>query len=287
MRVGIGLPNCVQGTPGGLLLEWARRAEEAGFSGLATIDRIAYPSYESPIALAGMAGTTTRIGLMTNVLLGPTRDPILLAKEAASLDQISQGQADAWTRRRLSRGRFRPHSPEFPRARPALGSGIGADPPGLAGRADRRQCASDHALTGARWNHPDHGGWHVATYARAPDAVGRRLDRRRRPAGADRTHDRAGAAGLEGSRQAGRAPDRRPHLLRAGTPSRRGRPRLPQPLLQPPALGTGNVQSIPRSPDAVHERLRQYEEVGVQELFLDPTIAELEQVDRIAEAALR
>jgi len=47
MKIGIGLPNPVPGTPGPRLLEWARRAEDAGFSGLATIDRIAYPSYDS------------------------------------------------------------------------------------------------------------------------------------------------------------------------------------------------------------------------------------------------
>ncbi|HEX9235432.1 MAG TPA: LLM class flavin-dependent oxidoreductase [Actinomycetota bacterium] len=92
MKIGIGLPNPVPGTTGQQLLAWARRAEERGFSSLATIDRIAYPSYESIIALTGAAAVTERIGLVTNVLLGPTRNPVLLAKEAASLDQISGGR---------------------------------------------------------------------------------------------------------------------------------------------------------------------------------------------------
>ena len=55
MDIGIGLPNPVPGTPGRALVDWARRAEERGFAGLATIDRIAYPSYESLIALAAPA----------------------------------------------------------------------------------------------------------------------------------------------------------------------------------------------------------------------------------------
>src|SRR5207247_2814282 len=67
-------------------------AEEAEFSGLATIDRVAYPSYESLIALAAAAAVTERIGLVTNVLLEPTRNPVLLAKEAASVDQLSGGR---------------------------------------------------------------------------------------------------------------------------------------------------------------------------------------------------
>ena len=47
MRYGIGLPNPVPGTEGDKLIRWAERAEEAGFSSLATIDRIVDPSYDS------------------------------------------------------------------------------------------------------------------------------------------------------------------------------------------------------------------------------------------------
>jgi hypothetical protein len=35
--IGIGIPNSVRGTTGPQLLEWARRAEAAGFSTLGTI----------------------------------------------------------------------------------------------------------------------------------------------------------------------------------------------------------------------------------------------------------
>jgi probable F420-dependent oxidoreductase len=92
MDIGIGLPNPIPGTEGKTILQWARRAEERGFSSLATIDRIAYPSYDSLISLAAAAAVTERIGLASNILLAPTRDPILLAKEAASVDQISGGR---------------------------------------------------------------------------------------------------------------------------------------------------------------------------------------------------
>ncbi|HEX3196613.1 MAG TPA: LLM class flavin-dependent oxidoreductase [Propionibacteriaceae bacterium] len=92
MKIGIGVPNPVPDTPGDVILDWARRAEAAGFSGLVTIDRIAYPGYDSLTTLAAAAGATERISLMTNILLAPIYTPVLLAKTAASLDQISRGR---------------------------------------------------------------------------------------------------------------------------------------------------------------------------------------------------
>lgn len=91
MKIGIGLPNPVPRIKGRLLVEWAKRAEEAGFSGLVTIDRIAYPSYDSLTTLTAAAAATERISLMTNILLAPVYSPVLLAKTAASIDQISDG----------------------------------------------------------------------------------------------------------------------------------------------------------------------------------------------------
>ena len=92
MQIGIGLPSTIAGIPGRRIVEWAQRAEERGFSGLATIDRIVYPNHDSLTALAAAAGATTRIGLATNILLGPLYPPALLAKTTASLDEVSGGR---------------------------------------------------------------------------------------------------------------------------------------------------------------------------------------------------
>ena len=46
VKIGIGVPTTIPGVSGDLLLEWARRADAAGFSSLSFIDRIAYPNYE-------------------------------------------------------------------------------------------------------------------------------------------------------------------------------------------------------------------------------------------------
>ena len=94
MEIGIGLPNTVPGTTGEQLTEWARRADDAGFSTLGTIDRIAYPNLEPLIALAAAAAVTDRIRLATTILIAPYRGSTraVLAKQAASVHKISGGR---------------------------------------------------------------------------------------------------------------------------------------------------------------------------------------------------
>ena len=89
MKIGIGLPNTIPGTPGRMLVEWARHAEDLGFSSLATIGRVAYPSYDTMATLAAAGAVTERIGLVSNVLLIPTHDPVMIAKAAASVAIVS------------------------------------------------------------------------------------------------------------------------------------------------------------------------------------------------------
>ena len=93
MKIGIGLPSAVPGVGRDGIVEWARRSEQAGFSTLATLDRLAYPNLEPITALAAAAAVTGRIGLMTDVLLLPLRsNTALFAKQAATLDVLCEGR---------------------------------------------------------------------------------------------------------------------------------------------------------------------------------------------------
>ncbi|ASY34025.1 MULTISPECIES: LLM class flavin-dependent oxidoreductase [unclassified Streptomyces] len=92
MKIGIGIPNQIRDMRADVIPEWARRAEESGFASLGSVGRVAYPGVMDTVALAAAAGATSRIGLISNVLLGPVWPAHLLAKEAQSIDGVSGGR---------------------------------------------------------------------------------------------------------------------------------------------------------------------------------------------------
>jgi alkanesulfonate monooxygenase SsuD/methylene tetrahydromethanopterin reductase-like flavin-dependent oxidoreductase (luciferase family) len=286
MRIGIGLPNAIPGTPGRLLVDWARRAEDRGFSTLATIDRVAYPSYESLVTLAAAGAVTERIELLTNILLATTRNPILLAKEAASVDQVSGGRLTLGLGVGSRRDDFVAAGQEFERRGRRFdqdlelmhgawrGELVGGcpKPPTPEPTHDKRVPIliggmSDQAVERAvKWG----VGWTAG--GAAADMVGPFAERVR---GAWKEAGRPGQPRIVAlsyfSMQDDRVEESKRNLL-----DYYGH------LEWAAALAEGT----PRGADAVRDTVKRFEEVGVDELVLDPTVADLAEVDLLAETVL-
>jgi alkanesulfonate monooxygenase SsuD/methylene tetrahydromethanopterin reductase-like flavin-dependent oxidoreductase (luciferase family) len=284
MRIAIGLPSPLLDVPGALLVDWARRAEERGFSSLATIDRIAYPSYDSLTSLAAAAAATDRIGLVTNVLLEPAYDPVLVAKVGASIDQISGGRL-------------------------TLGVGVGTRPDDfqLAGRSfhDRgRRLDADLELL--------HRAWAGEPVAGSPFPIAPPTTRGRIPLLIGGMPQFAAPRAVRwdaGYTIGGAPPEMAGGAIQAFMDAWKqgggdGTPRIV--VLSYFSLGEEHTDEslrnlrtyygflgdwaeavasdAPRTPQAVRERAAAFEALGVDELVFDPTVADLDQVDRLADA---
>src|SRR3954468_20204019 len=66
--------------------------ERLGFDSLWLSERVSSPIHDPLLGLAYAAGRTRRLKLGTSVLVLPGRNPVLLAKELASLDRLSNGR---------------------------------------------------------------------------------------------------------------------------------------------------------------------------------------------------
>lgn len=78
----------------GRLLRAARRAEAAGFDGVYVGDHLLHPRplLESVVSLAAVAATTERVALGPCVMLAALRQPLVLAKQLATLACFAPGR---------------------------------------------------------------------------------------------------------------------------------------------------------------------------------------------------
>jgi len=98
MQFAIDIPNFGSGGDPRVLVDLARRAEEAGWDGFFVWDHLLVdPAWtleiaDPWIALAAIAQATSRIRLGPMVAALPRRRPAKLARETASLDRLSNGR---------------------------------------------------------------------------------------------------------------------------------------------------------------------------------------------------
>ena len=92
VRVGIGLGTLSGAATPDRFASIVDRCESLGFDSLWMSERIGAETPDPMIALAIAAGRTTRMKLGTSVLVLPGRNPVILAKEMATLDVLSGGR---------------------------------------------------------------------------------------------------------------------------------------------------------------------------------------------------
>jgi probable F420-dependent oxidoreductase len=116
MKFGLAFANAGPLGDPELAAPLAQLCEELGFESLWTVEHVVVPSgYSSPypyspdgkmpggeqvaitdplIWMAFVAAATTKIRLGTGILILPQRNPLILAKEVATLDRLSRGRVD-------------------------------------------------------------------------------------------------------------------------------------------------------------------------------------------------
>jgi alkanesulfonate monooxygenase SsuD/methylene tetrahydromethanopterin reductase-like flavin-dependent oxidoreductase (luciferase family) len=281
MRIGVGLPSTIPGALASLTLDWARRADAGPFSTLATLDRLVYDSLDSLTTLAAVAAITTRVRIATNILVSPLYAPAALAKAAASLDA-------------LSGGRF------------TLGIAVGArkedyDAAGVSYASRGRRLVEQLDSLRDLWEEAKHGpyterpagpqlllgGTSDLAFARAA----RYADGYAHGGGPPRAFARAAAKACAAWEDMGRlgAPllwgqayfSLGEEHAEAGQAYLRDYYAFTRPYAERIAAG------LLTTPQAIVQFVRGYEDAGCDELILYPAVADLAQLDRLAEVVAR
>lgn len=276
MRVGVGLPSTVPGAPGDLLVAWAARADAGPFTSLGVLDRVVYDSYDPLLALAAAAAVTRRVRLATTIVISPLRNTTLLARSAASLDALSGGRLTLGLAVGARRDDYEATGVPYqsrgarmvdglralraiweegaigPRARPSSGPELLIG--GLSDQAFARVARHADGYV--------HGGGPPRAFARAADKARAAWLDAGRP-GMPRLWGQ-GYFALDAAAEAGAAYLREYYAFTGGFVER-------------------IVEGLLTTPQAVAQFIRGYADAGCDELVLFPTVARLDQLDRLAE----
>jgi alkanesulfonate monooxygenase SsuD/methylene tetrahydromethanopterin reductase-like flavin-dependent oxidoreductase (luciferase family) len=86
------LPSFVAGVDGPTIRDWCRRIDDGPYSCVAVGERVAYPSHDLITSLAFAAAATRRVRLVSTIVVLPSHDPVRIAKQAATIDVLSEGR---------------------------------------------------------------------------------------------------------------------------------------------------------------------------------------------------
>jgi alkanesulfonate monooxygenase SsuD/methylene tetrahydromethanopterin reductase-like flavin-dependent oxidoreductase (luciferase family) len=92
MKIAMTLPGMDPGLDRQRLIEWTRRIEEGPFDTLAFGERMAFFNPELIALFGACAVLTHRVTLRSTVIVMPIHDPVMLAKQLATLDVLSEGR---------------------------------------------------------------------------------------------------------------------------------------------------------------------------------------------------
>lgn len=92
LDIAIGLPTNLRNVTRDRVLEWAQRAEELGFSTLGMGERLTFDGWDWCVSLMAAASVTSRVRLLSNVVILPIHPVGVLAKQTLSLDAFSNGR---------------------------------------------------------------------------------------------------------------------------------------------------------------------------------------------------
>lgn len=285
MKLGVGLPNHIGGVSGSAVAQWARRAERRGFESIATIDRPIYPGVDPLIALATAVGATNDLTLVTNVLLAPLYPVVPLTKQLSSLAHMSGGRLVVGLGVGNRRDDYASTGADFNRRGRILDEQVER----MRRLFDGEPVADDTALCPAPVHIPLLFGGRSAATLRRVITTGDGW-----AAGAVRHYDEQ-AKITERIRTGWHAADRsgRPYLqasvnfgLGSVEAVAAGRDHLARYYAFVPEYAEVNVADMVCSAGDARDTVRRYRELGFDRLLFHPTSAEIEQVDRLADAIL-
>jgi alkanesulfonate monooxygenase SsuD/methylene tetrahydromethanopterin reductase-like flavin-dependent oxidoreductase (luciferase family) len=74
------------------VLSWCRQVDEGPWTSLAVPERVTFTSHSLTVQLAAAAALTERVRLWSTLIVLPAHDAVQVAKDMASIDQLSDGR---------------------------------------------------------------------------------------------------------------------------------------------------------------------------------------------------